>query len=163
MSIGYWSLVQFFQLQLYECTQYSNIIIKLRAFPLQAFYGEKFGSDVVEVIKDSNAVEQDKLDPEKAYIHLTFVDPYFDEYELKDRKTYFDKNFNLSTFVFFVFFFLCLSITVQAGGTSHTPDNALMCLFSHREVHVWNTIYSERQSTWRVSHSIQEKDNFDGS
>ena len=68
--------------------------------PLQAFYGKKFGPDVVEVIKDSNAVEQHKLDPEKAYIQLTFVDPYFDEYELKDRKTYFDKNFNLSTFVF---------------------------------------------------------------
>ena len=48
------------------------------------------------MIKDSNAVEQDKLDPEKAYIQLTFVDPYFDEYELKDRITYFDKNFNLS-------------------------------------------------------------------
>lgn len=69
---------------------------------LQAFYGEKFGPDVVEVIKDSNAVEQDKLDPEKAYIQLTFVDPYFDEYELKDRKTYFDKNFNLSTFIWFL-------------------------------------------------------------
>lgn len=52
------------------------------------------------MIKDSNAVEQDKLEPEKAYIQLTFVGPYFDEYELKDRKTYFDKNFNLSTFVF---------------------------------------------------------------
>ena len=69
---------------------------------LQAFYGDKFGPGVVEVIKDSNAVEQDKLDPEKAYIQLTFVDPYFDEYELKDRKTYFDKNFNLSTFVLFL-------------------------------------------------------------
>ena len=55
----------------------------------------------MEVIKDSNAVEQDKLDPEKAYIQLTYVDPYFDEYELKDRITYFDKNFNLSTFILF--------------------------------------------------------------
>ncbi|XP_015776632.1 PREDICTED: dedicator of cytokinesis protein 7-like [Acropora digitifera] len=65
---------------------------------LQAFYGAKFGEDVVEVIKDSNAVEQDKLEPEKAYIQLTYVDPYFDEYELKDRITYFDKNFNLRRF-----------------------------------------------------------------
>ena len=65
-------------------------------FSLQAFYGEKFGPNVVEVVKDSNTVEQDKLDPDKAYIQLTFVDPYFDEYELKDRITYFDKNFNLS-------------------------------------------------------------------
>ena len=75
----------------------------------QAFYGEKFGPNVVEVIKDSNTVEQDKLDPEKAYIQLTYVDPYFDEYELKDRITYFDKNFNLSMFttlltVYLIFF-----------------------------------------------------------
>lgn len=99
MSIVYWSLCQFFSI--IQPSDQSNITIKprLRALPLQAFYGEKFGPDVVEVIKDSNAVEQDKLDPEKAYIQLTFVDPYFDEYELKDRKTYFDKNFNLSTFV----------------------------------------------------------------
>ncbi|XP_073227641.1 dedicator of cytokinesis protein 7-like isoform X3 [Porites lutea] len=67
---------------------------------LQAFYGEKFGPDVVEVIKDSNTVEQDKLHPDKAYIQLTFVDPYFDEYELKDRITYFDKNFNLRRFMY---------------------------------------------------------------
>lgn len=67
-------------------------------FVFQAFYGDKFGHDVVEVIKDSNAVEQNKLSQEKAYIQLTYVDPYFDEYELKDRITYFDKNFNLSMF-----------------------------------------------------------------
>ena len=67
-------------------------------FVFQAFYGDKFGHNVLEVIKDSNAVEQDKLNPEKAYIQLTYVDPYFDEYELKDRITYFDKNFNLSMF-----------------------------------------------------------------
>ncbi|XP_027052730.1 dedicator of cytokinesis protein 7-like, partial [Pocillopora damicornis] len=67
---------------------------------LQAFYGDKFGHDVLEVIKDSNAVEQDKLNPEKAYIQLTYVDPYFDEYELKDRITYFDKNFNLRRFMY---------------------------------------------------------------
>ena len=65
-------------------------------FQFQAFYEDKFGAGVAEVIKDSNAVEQDRLDPDKAYIQLTFVDPYFDEYELKDRITYFDKNNNLS-------------------------------------------------------------------
>ena len=64
-------------------------------------WGKRFGPNVVEVIKDSNAVEQDKLDPEKAYIQLTYVDPYFNEYELKDRITYFDKNFNLNMFTAF--------------------------------------------------------------
>jgi len=112
----YQSFCQFFHQLNYttKCSDESNRITKprRRTLLLQAFYGEKFGPDVVEVIKDSNAVEQDKLDPEKAYIQLTFVDPYFDEYELKDRKTYFDKNFNLSTFGFLMFV-----NTIQAGGT----------------------------------------------
>ena len=58
-------------------------------------WGKRFGPNVVEVIKDSNAVEQDKLDPEKAYIQLTYVDPYFDEYELKDRLSLFWQEFQL--------------------------------------------------------------------
>ncbi len=37
-----------------------------------------------------------KLNPEKAYIQITYVEPYFDTYELRDRKTVFEKNFNIS-------------------------------------------------------------------
>ncbi len=37
-----------------------------------------------------------KLSPEKAYIQITYVEPYFDTYELRDRKTIFEKNFNIS-------------------------------------------------------------------
>jgi len=33
---------------------------------LQTFYTEKFGAGVVEIVKDSNTVERDKLDPNKA-------------------------------------------------------------------------------------------------
>lgn len=33
--------------------------------PLQGFYGERFGEDQVEVIKDSNPVDKCKLDPNK--------------------------------------------------------------------------------------------------
>lgn len=36
----------------------------------------------------------------QAYIQITFVEPYFDEYEMKDRVTYFEKNFNLSRFMY---------------------------------------------------------------
>jgi len=32
---------------------------------LQTFYAEKFGPGVVEMVKDSNSVERDKLDPNK--------------------------------------------------------------------------------------------------
>ena len=47
------------------------------------------------MIKDSNTVERDKLKPDKAYIQITYVEPYFDLYEMKDRITYFDKNYNI--------------------------------------------------------------------
>uniref|UniRef100_A0A670JFM8 Dedicator of cytokinesis 7 n=1 Tax=Podarcis muralis TaxID=64176 RepID=A0A670JFM8_PODMU len=67
---------------------------------LEGFYGERFGEDVVEVIKDSNPVDKCKLDANKAYIQITYVEPYFDTYEMKDRITYFDKNYNLRRFMY---------------------------------------------------------------
>lgn len=36
----------------------------------------------------------------QAYIQITFVEPYFDDYEMKDRVTYFEKNFNLCRFMY---------------------------------------------------------------
>ena len=48
------------------------------------------------VIKDSKMVELSKLNPEKAYIQITYVEPYFDDFELRDRLTAFEKNFNIS-------------------------------------------------------------------
>lgn len=36
----------------------------------------------------------------QAYIQITYVEPYFDTYELKDRVTYFDRNYGLRTFLF---------------------------------------------------------------
>uniref|UniRef100_S4RVQ6 Dedicator of cytokinesis 7 n=1 Tax=Petromyzon marinus TaxID=7757 RepID=S4RVQ6_PETMA len=67
---------------------------------LEGFYSERFGEENMEVIKDSNPVDRNKLDPNKAYIQITYVEPYFDMYELKDRITYFDKNYNLRRFLF---------------------------------------------------------------
>ncbi|XP_005089591.1 dedicator of cytokinesis protein 7 isoform X1 [Aplysia californica] len=67
---------------------------------LESFYGERFGHDFVEIVKDSNTVEKDKLDPEKAYIQITYVEPYFDMYEYKERITYFDKNYKLKRFIY---------------------------------------------------------------
>ncbi|XP_070194616.1 dedicator of cytokinesis protein 7-like isoform X3 [Littorina saxatilis] len=67
---------------------------------LESFYGERFGYEVIEMIKDSNTVEKDKLDPDKAYIQITYVEPYFDAYEFKDRITFFDKNYNLKRFMY---------------------------------------------------------------
>ncbi|XP_050781479.1 dedicator of cytokinesis protein 6 isoform X3 [Gopherus flavomarginatus] len=67
---------------------------------LEEFYAERFGDDLVEIIKDSNPVDKGKLDPNKAYIQLTYVEPFFDTYELKERVTYFEKNYSLHTFLF---------------------------------------------------------------
>ncbi|XP_041097982.1 dedicator of cytokinesis protein 7-like isoform X6 [Polyodon spathula] len=67
---------------------------------LEEFYAERFGDEVVEIVKDSNPVDKAKLDPNKAYIQITYVEPFFDSYELKDRLTYFDKNYNLRSFLY---------------------------------------------------------------
>ncbi|XP_034266183.1 dedicator of cytokinesis protein 8 isoform X2 [Pantherophis guttatus] len=67
---------------------------------LEGFYGQCFGEDRIVVIKDSIPVEKKKLDPRKAYIQITFVEPYFDDYEMKDRVTPFEKNFDLRRFMY---------------------------------------------------------------
>ncbi|XP_053555956.1 dedicator of cytokinesis protein 8 [Bombina bombina] len=70
------------------------------AHRLEGFYGQCFGEDAVEVIKDSTPVDKTKLNPAKAYVQITFVEPYFDEYEMKDRITPFEKKYNLRRFMY---------------------------------------------------------------
>jgi hypothetical protein len=70
------------------------------AHRLEHFYCDKYGKDNVVIIKDSKLVEQSKLDPQKAYVQITYVEPYFDEFELRDRKTPFEQNFKLMRFIF---------------------------------------------------------------
>nr|CAH7724340.1 unnamed protein product [Callosobruchus chinensis] len=67
---------------------------------LENFYAERFGSENVMIIKDSNTVDISSLNPEKAYIQITYVEPYFEPYELRYRQTHFDKNFNIKRFVY---------------------------------------------------------------
>ncbi|XP_034956195.2 dedicator of cytokinesis protein 8 isoform X2 [Zootoca vivipara] len=67
---------------------------------LEGFYGQCFGEDRIAVIKDSTPVDKSKLDPSKAYIQITYVEPYFDDYEMKERLTHFEKNFNLRRFMY---------------------------------------------------------------
>ena len=38
--------------------------------------------------------------PHQAYIQITYVEPFFDDYEMKDRMTNFEKNFNLRRFMY---------------------------------------------------------------
>uniref|UniRef100_UPI003AAE01D7 dedicator of cytokinesis protein 8 n=1 Tax=Centroberyx gerrardi TaxID=166262 RepID=UPI003AAE01D7 len=67
---------------------------------LENFYSQCFGEDALEMIKDSTPVDRNKLIPSKAYIQITYVEPYFDDYEMKDRLTNFEKNFNLRRFMY---------------------------------------------------------------
>nr|CAD7402776.1 unnamed protein product [Timema poppensis] len=67
---------------------------------LENFYAERFGSENVVIIKDSNVVDLSNLDYEKAYIQITYVEPYFESYESRHRITYFERNFNIKKFFY---------------------------------------------------------------
>uniref|UniRef100_A0A8C6PNT8 Dedicator of cytokinesis 8 n=1 Tax=Nothobranchius furzeri TaxID=105023 RepID=A0A8C6PNT8_NOTFU len=67
---------------------------------LENFYSQCFGDDTLVMIKDSAPVNRNQLNPNKAYIQITYVEPYFDDYEMKDRLTNFEKNFNLRCFMY---------------------------------------------------------------
>lgn len=67
---------------------------------LQMFYEGRFGSETVVIIKDSNQVDVSTLDGEKIYLQITFVEPYFEAFELRVRETHFERNFNLNRFIF---------------------------------------------------------------
>ena len=43
------------------------------------------------MLKDSSAVNVDQLDESKAYIQITYVEPYFHAYEDEKRTTYFER------------------------------------------------------------------------
>ncbi|KAL3062786.1 hypothetical protein OYC64_002564 [Pagothenia borchgrevinki] len=67
---------------------------------LENFYSQCFGEDAFTMIKDSIPVDRKQLNRNKAYIQITYVEPYFDDYEMKDRLTNFEKNFNLRRFMY---------------------------------------------------------------
>ncbi|XP_063752752.1 LOW QUALITY PROTEIN: dedicator of cytokinesis protein 8 [Eleginops maclovinus] len=67
---------------------------------LENFYSQCFGEDAFTMIKDSTPVDRKQLNRNKAYIQITYVEPYFDDYEMKDRLTNFEKNFNLRRFMY---------------------------------------------------------------
>ncbi|XP_059491152.1 dedicator of cytokinesis protein 7 isoform X2 [Neocloeon triangulifer] len=82
---------------------------------LENFYSERFGPENVVTIKDSNTVDVSTLDPEKAYIQITYVEPYFEPFEMKYRPNQFDKNYNIKRFIY---------------ATPFTPDGR-----AHGELH----------------------------
>ena len=73
---------------------------------LEKSYCDKYGSENIVMVKDSNKVQVDQLDPNKGYIQITYLEPYFDEYELAlpKRSTLFDRSFNIRKLLFSIIF-----------------------------------------------------------
>uniref|UniRef100_A0A7E4ZYH3 C2 DOCK-type domain-containing protein n=1 Tax=Panagrellus redivivus TaxID=6233 RepID=A0A7E4ZYH3_PANRE len=67
---------------------------------LEAFYVERLGRTIVEVIKDSNDVDPRKLNPEKAYLQITYVEPHLETWERRRRGTHLQCNYKIRRFVF---------------------------------------------------------------
>ncbi|XP_047738300.1 dedicator of cytokinesis protein 7 isoform X2 [Hyalella azteca] len=67
---------------------------------LESFYCDRFGEENFSIIKDSNSVDVTRLDPDKAYVQITYVEPHFDDYEFKNRRTSFERNYNINRFIF---------------------------------------------------------------
>jgi len=71
----------------YKWGKISSIVL-FWTFNYHSFYfffiffclGNKYGVDNLVIIKDSKQVELSKLNPEKAYIQITYVEPYLDNY-----------------------------------------------------------------------------------
>nr|CRZ23221.1 Bm4167 [Brugia malayi] len=67
---------------------------------LDTFYTDRFGKGVLEVIKDSNTVDRNRLDSTKAYLQITYVEPYLENWERRRRPTHFERNHRLYRFVY---------------------------------------------------------------
>lgn len=92
----------------------------------------------MHIIKDSNNFDPNTLDSEKAYIQITYVEPFFETYEMRHRETYFERNFNISKYVQCrmylyprrLFFFLFLLLERFIFATPFTKNGK-----AHGELH----------------------------
>ncbi|KAM7540883.1 hypothetical protein Aperf_G00000042064 [Anoplocephala perfoliata] len=66
---------------------------------LQKHYSRQLGGKSVEIIKDSNQVVAENLSKTAGYLQITYVEPYFEEYELRKRKLESERNYGINRFV----------------------------------------------------------------
>ncbi|KAG5451148.1 Dedicator of cytokinesis protein 7 [Clonorchis sinensis] len=76
-------------------TKLPDITLRIRDY-----YANKFGEERVVVLKDANVVDTSTLDPDKVYLQITYVEPHFDEHELRQRSTEAQRNYMLKRFVY---------------------------------------------------------------
>ncbi|BFZ00720.1 hypothetical protein BsWGS_03761 [Bradybaena similaris] len=67
---------------------------------LHKLFCEKFGKENVQMINDSKKITPSDLDSKYAYIQVIYVTPYFDEKELTNRLTDFERNNNVRNFMY---------------------------------------------------------------
>lgn len=67
---------------------------------LEQFYTSQFGPGVVELVKDSNDIDIQKLDSQKLYLQVTYVEPLLDMWEKRRRTDHFSRNVNLHRFCY---------------------------------------------------------------
>ncbi|KAJ5077729.1 dedicator of cytokinesis protein [Anaeramoeba ignava] len=63
-------------------------------------YETQFGKDMFKIIEDSKTVDPNSLDPQKAYMQITSVEPYFTKQEVSERITIFERTTNANKFFF---------------------------------------------------------------
>uniref|UniRef100_A0A0P6E5D7 Dedicator of cytokinesis protein n=2 Tax=Daphnia magna TaxID=35525 RepID=A0A0P6E5D7_9CRUS len=67
---------------------------------LNKMYCSKFGAERVKLAMDSNPIEDKDMDPQMAYVQITHVLPYFEENDLADRVTEYERNHNINRFMY---------------------------------------------------------------
>nr|CDS28280.1 dedicator of cytokinesis protein [Hymenolepis microstoma] len=66
---------------------------------LHDYYSNQLGGKPVEVIRDSKPVVDKDLSSTTAYLQITYVEPYFEEFELRKRKNETERNYGIKRFV----------------------------------------------------------------
>lgn len=66
---------------------------------LQEFYSHQLGGKPVEIIKSSSRVFAADLDEAIAYLQITYVEPHFEEFELRKRRLECERNYGIKRFV----------------------------------------------------------------
>ena len=92
----------------------------------------------MELLKESSDVDPASLDPRKGFIQITYMEPYFDDWELTDRVSVFDKSFNLRE---------CFTLEAQSHlsvkfmyAYTHTTHTRPVCL--------QHSLHTDGQGPW---------------
>ncbi|KAE9549990.1 hypothetical protein FO519_006810, partial [Halicephalobus sp. NKZ332] len=111
---------------------------------LESFYAERLGKTTLEVIKDSNDVDPRKLNPEKAYLQITYVEPYLETWEKRKRGTHLQCNYKLKNFVY--------ATPFTKDGRAH---GELKDQFKRRTVLTVQNSFPYLKTRLRVIHRVQ--------